>query len=106
MRQEKKIIFWLLAPPHILRLSGDVQRDPSERNDCTALCIPTLLKPPRPSDPNFATVQSKVMKLRYSLEDSSVSHPQPNLHYSTVGLPLHPRGCLLSACEAQWTEFQ
>lgn len=63
-------------------------------------------KAPKPLNPNFATVQSKVMMLRYSLEDSSVSHPQPNLHYSTVGLPLHPRGCLLRACEAQWTEFQ
>lgn len=59
-----------------------------------------------PSTPNFATVDGKVMMLRYSLEDSSVSHPQPNLRYSTVGLPLHPRGCLLRACEAQWTEFQ
>lgn len=60
----------------------------------------------KPVNLNFATVQTKVMMLRYSLEDSSVSHPQPNLRYSTVGLPLHPRGCLLRACEAQWTEFQ
>lgn len=37
---------------------------------------------------------------------ASVSHPQPDLRYATVGLPLHPRGCLLRAREAQWTEFQ
>lgn len=67
---------------------------------------PLLQKASQPWNPNFVTVQSKVMMLRYSLEDSSMSHPQPNLHYSTVGLPLHPRGCLLRACEAQWTEFQ
>lgn len=63
-------------------------------------------KAPKPLNPNLTTVQSKVMMLRYSLGDSSMSHPQPNLRYSTVGLPLHPRGCLLRACEAQWTEFQ
>lgn len=68
--------------------------------------LPFSKKAPKPLNPNFATVQSKVMMLRYSLGDSSVSHPQPNLRYSTVGLPLHPRGCLLRACEAQWTEFQ
>lgn len=61
---------------------------------------------PYPLNTNFATVQSKVMMLKYSQEDSSVSHPQPNLRYATVGLPLHPRGCLLRAREAQWTEFQ
>lgn len=76
-----------------------------EIKHCVA-CSPFLQKAPKPLNPNFATVQSKVMMLRYSLEDSSVSHPQPNLHYSTVGHPLHPRGCLLRACEAQWTEFQ
>ena len=69
-------------------------------------CYPFLQKAPKPLNPNSVSVQSKVMMLRYSLENSSVSHPQPNLHYSTVGLPLHPRGCLLRACEAQWTEFQ
>lgn len=63
-------------------------------------------KAPKPSNPNFATERSKVMIGRYPPGDSSVSHPQPNLHYSTVDLPLHPRGCLLRACEAQWTEFQ
>ncbi len=68
--------------------------------------LPFFKKHLSPLNPNFVTVQSKVMMLRYSLEDSSVSHPQPNLRYSTVGLPLHPRGCLLKACEAQWTEFQ
>lgn len=74
---------------------------------CVWHALPFLQKKAhQPLNPNFATVQSKVMMLRYSLEDSSVSHPQPNLHYSTVGLPLHPRGCLLRACEAQWTEFQ
>lgn len=65
-----------------------------------------LQKVPNPFNPNFGTVQSKVKMLRYSLGYSSVSHPEPNMRYSTVGLPLHPRGCLLRACEAQWTEFQ
>lgn len=139
-----KFIFWLLASPYILWLSGDRQLwcsitvglfhsfyalffildgpNYESRCDRSALwllssqgfremkhfvaCSPFLLKTPKPLNSNFATVQSKVMKLRYSLEDSSVSHPQPNLRYSTVGLPLHPRGCLLRACEAQWTEFQ
>lgn len=143
--KKKKIIFWLLASPYILWLSGDRQLwcsitvelfhsflcivffildgpNYESRCDRSALrlllsqgfremrhcvaCSPFLLKTHKPLNSNFATVQSKVMKLRYSLEDSSVSHPQPNLRYSTVGLPLHPRGCLLRACEAQWTEFQ
>lgn len=142
---KKKFIFWLLASPYILWLSGDRQLwcsitvelfhsflcivffildgpNYESRCDRSALrlllsqgfremrhcvaCSPFLLKTHKPLNSNFATVQSKVMKLRYSLEDSSVSHPQPNLRYSTVGLPLHPRGCLLRACEAQWTEFQ
>lgn len=72
--------------------------------DCAA--FPKKTKAPKPSNPNFATERSKVMIGRYPPGDSSVSHPQPNLHYSTVDLPLHPRGCLLRACEAQWTEFQ
>lgn len=104
-----KFIFWLLASPYILWLSGDRQLwcsitvglfhsfyalffildgpNYESRCDRSALwllssqgfremkhcvaCSPFLLKTPKPLNSNFATVQSKVMKLRYSLEGES-----------------------------------